>query len=69
MDRIGTLLKEFQYSLKPTLAGGYFQGRTGYEPKRAQARDVGLISNALSYGMFRNTEYRSALFCSFAGIF
>jgi hypothetical protein len=71
VDRIGTLLKEFQYSLKPTLAGGYFQGRTGYEPKRAQTRDVGQIQvlNALSYGMFRNTEYGSALFCSLACIF
>ena len=43
VDRIRTLLEKFQYSLKPALARGDFQGRTGYESKRAQTRDVGQI--------------------------
>jgi hypothetical protein len=63
VDRIGTLLDEFQYSLKPTLAGWDFQCCAGYEPKRAQSCNIGqiqalkraVVADVQKYGEVRNT--------------
>ena len=43
VDRIRTLLEEFQYSLKPALARGDFQRSARYEPKRTQTGNIGQI--------------------------
>jgi hypothetical protein len=66
VDRIGALLEELQYSLKPALARGDFQGRTGDKPKRAQTRDAGQIQ-VLKRGVVRDVqEYRVPISPSFA---
>lgn len=61
MDRMGTLLNEFQYSIKPTLARGYFERSPRYEPKRTQTGNISQIQ-VLKGAVVRDVqEYRVPL--------